>query len=83
MTQPFEDIRVHHADVAHFVEWKKRVKADVYLTEIGRLLSAVDALVEWGKALDKTTNNDADMRDYDKLSEAYDVLSPELKEALK
>ena len=47
------------------------------------LTSAVDALMEVVKALEKTTNNDADMRDYDKLSEAYDALPPELKEALK
>ena len=47
------------------------------------LTSAVDALMGVVKALEKTTNNDADMRDYDKLSEAYEALSPELKEALE
>ena len=73
----FEDIRLTHQ-----VEYTNSVRGDI-VDDVGILLSAVDALMEVVKALEKTTNNDADMRDYDKLSEAYDALPPELKEALK
>ena len=82
MTQPFEDIRERLEEIFNNENALYRI-GTAYDADVSRLLSAVDALVEWGKALDKTTNNDADMRDYDKLSEAYDALSPELKEALK
>ena len=82
MTQPFEDIRVHHADVAHFVEWKKQVKADVYLTEIGYLLSAVDALMGVARAVVKLNHGDTEVT-YKRLNYAIGALPPELKEALK